>query len=137
MRDLVTRLRCNAGIAGNSVAGNLLIELVEEIKRLRDLAARVIEADDEARQDYGGALMLLAALADELRPAKPVNLDWTVKPATGTVFSAAVDPDNPDGLVDVSNIVLPGPKGPDLAARLDRIEKWLTATHGYPYPGKD
>jgi hypothetical protein len=103
MTDLITRARRAAGIAGNDVTGNLLIELVEEIERLRDLAARVIEADDEARQDYGGALMLLAALADELRPAKPAT----------------------------------GPKGPDLAARLDRIEKWLTATHGYPYPGKD
>jgi hypothetical protein len=67
MRDLVTRLRCNAGIAGNSVAGNLFCE-----------AAETIEAQ--------------AARAAELER---------------------------------------------ITARLDRIEKWLTATHGYPYPGKD
>jgi hypothetical protein len=73
--DLITRARRAAGIAGNDVTGNLLIELVEEIERLR---------------------------------TKPANLSWTVK----------------------STLL-------DRVDRLDRIEKWLRSTHGYPYPGKD
>lgn len=86
MTDLITRARRAAGIAGNDVTGNLLIELVDTIEQQ---AARVAE------------------LERELSPG------WCKA-------EARVDEAERDML----------------AARLDRIEKWLKATHGYPYPAK-
>jgi hypothetical protein len=108
MTDLITRARRAAGIAGNDVTGNLLIELVEEIE------AQERFVNDTADQ-------IAAIIAGQ----RPDDWAWPLHGLRDALTAAEARAEKAER------------ERNSLAARLDRIEKWLTATHGYPYPGKD